>query len=300
MKLENERLQITFTDPSKMTTPRFNHAGFITEVLLDQTYQFCMPEQILPNRRNSRGHGLCGEFVLPTGELAKCGEWFFKPGVGLVQQTADFQRFNIFGTYEIQPFPIIVEQPSQDTIIFKQTGPSHDGYGAEICKTYRLENNQLILDIEVTNTGAKTLDFSEYQHNFVSLEQKPVGPGYVLELPCDKNLSQLEDATLSWGDERHLDSAVYLKEHSVYWKDFMDEKVLYHESYEVDSQAPARWTLRHENSSVSVSEEVNFTPSMIIVWSVEHCVCAELYYNAKILPGGTARWRRTWTFTKHS
>ena len=300
MKLKNNRLQITFENPSTMTTPRFSHAGFITEVLLDDTYQFCMPEQILPNRRNSHGHGLCGEFVLPTGELTKCGEWFFKPGVGLVQQTADFQRFNIFGTYEIQPFPIIVEQPSQDTIIFKQTGPSHDGYGAEICKTYRLENNQLILDIEVTNTGAKTLDFSEYQHNFVSLEQKPVGPGYVLELPCDKNLPQLEDATLSWGDERHLDSAVYLKDQSVHWKDFMDEKVLYHESYDALSEAPASWTLSHEDSPVSVSEEVDFTPSMIIVWSVEHCVCAELYYNAKILPGDTARWRRTWTFTKHS
>ena len=300
MKLKNNRLQITFENPSTMTTPRFSHAGFITEVLLDDTYQFCMPEQILPNRRNSHGHGLCGEFVLPTGELTKCGEWFFKPGVGLVQQTADFQRFNIFGTYEIQPFPIIVEQPSQDTIIFKQTGPSHDGYGAEICKTYRLENNQLILDIEVTNTGAKTLDFSEYQHNFVSLEQKPVGPGYVLEHPCDKNLSQLEDATLSWGDERHLDSAVYLKDQSVHWKDFMDEKVLYHESYDALSEAPASWTLSHEDSPVSVSEEVDFTPSMIIVWSVEHCVCAELYYNAKILPGDTARWRRTWTFTKHS
>ena len=300
MKLKNNRLQITFENPSTMTTPRFSHAGFITEVLLDNTYQFCMPEQLLLNRRNSHGFGLCGEFVLPTGELAKCGEWFFKPGVGLVQQAADFQRFNIFGTYEIQPFPIIVEQPSQDTIIFKQTGPSHDGYGAEICKTYRLENNQLILDIEVTNTGAKTLDFSEYQHNFVSLEQKPVGPGYVLELPCDKNLSQLEDATLSWGDERHLDSAVYLKEHSVYWKDFMDEKVLYHESYDTLSEVPASWTLIHEDSAVSVTEEVDFTPSMIIVWSVEHCVCAELYYNAKILPGDTARWRRTWTFTKHS
>ena len=300
MKLNNNRLQITFENPSTMTTPRFSHAGFITEVILDGNYHFCMPEQILPNRRNSHGHGLCGEFVLPTGELSKCGEWFFKPGVGLVQQTADFQRFNIFGTYEVQPFPIIVEQPSQDKIIFKQTGPSHNGYGAEICKTYRLENNQLIRDIEVTNTGAKPLDLSEYQHNFISLEQKTVGPGYVLELPCDKNLSQLEDATLSWGDERHLDSAVYLKEHSVHWKDFMDEKVLYHESYEVDSQAPARWTLRHENSSVSVSEEVDFTPSMIIVWSVEHCVCAELYYNAKILPGDTAHWRRTWTFTNHS
>ena len=29
MKLQNHRLQITFENPSTMTTPRFNHAGFI-------------------------------------------------------------------------------------------------------------------------------------------------------------------------------------------------------------------------------------------------------------------------------
>lgn len=300
MKLKNHRLQITFENPSSMTTPRFSHTGFITKVLLDGTYQFCMPEQLLPNRRNSRGHGLCGEFVLPTGELAKSGEWFFKPGVGLVRQTEDFQRFNIFGIYEVQPFPITVYQESDASICFFQKGLPRRGYCADIKKTYSLMENQLILDIEVTNTGNETLDLSEYQHNFISLEQKPVGPGYVLELPCDKNLSQLEDATLSWGDERHLDSAVYLKEHAVHWKDFMDEKVLYHESYDADPAVPASWTLRHENSSVAVTEEVDFTPSMIIVWSVEHCVCAELYYGAKITPGETARWRRTWTFNNYS
>ena len=299
MKLENERLQITFTDPAAMTTPRFSHAGFITEVLLDQTYQFCMPEQIFTNRRNSHGHGLSGEFVLPTGELAKCGEWFFKPGVGLVQQTADFQRFNIFGTYDIQAFPVTVEQPSKDAIIFRQTGPSHNGYGAEIRKTYHLENNQLILDIEVTNTGSEPLDLSEYQHNFISLEQNQVGPGYVLELPCDKNLLKLEQATLRQGDEHPMESIVAVQGNEVHWIASAEDRILYHESYDIDAASPAYWTLRHENSSVSVREEVDFIPSMIIVWSVEHCVCAELYYSTKLLPGDTAHWRRIWTFQNH-
>lgn len=75
MKLKNEHLQITFTDPAIMDSPRFDHAGFITEVLLDDTYQFCMPEQMISGRRNSHGMGLCGEFILGTGELAQEGEW---------------------------------------------------------------------------------------------------------------------------------------------------------------------------------------------------------------------------------
>ena len=298
MKLKNNRLQITFENPSTMTTPRFSHAGFITEVLLDDTYQFCMPEQLLSNRRNSHGFGLCGEFVLPTGELTKCGEWFFKPGVGLVQQTADFQRFNIFGTYEVQQFPITVHQENDFSISFFQKGLPWRGYCTDIKKTYSLEENQLILDIEVTNTGSEVLELNEYQHNFISLEQKPVGPGYVLELPCDKSIALLEQATLRQGDEHPMPSIVSVEDTKVHWIARADDRILYHESYDVDSQAAAFWTLKHEDSSLSVTEKVDFTPSMIIVWSVEHCVCAELYYGAKIAPGDTARWRRTWTFKK--
>lgn len=138
MKLKNERLEITFTNPAKMTSPRFAHAGFITEVLFDEKWQFCMPEQLLSDRRNSKGFGLCGEFMLGTGELAKSGEWFFKPGVGLVKQTTDFQRFDIFGTYEVKPFPVTIEQFDSHSITFFQKGTAWNGYGADIRKTYHL------------------------------------------------------------------------------------------------------------------------------------------------------------------
>ena len=298
MKLNNERLQITFTDPSEMTSPRFSHAGFITEVLLDDTWQFCMPEQILPDRRNSNGCGLCGEFVLSTGELAKCGEWFFKPGVGLVKQTADFQRFDIFGTYEVNPFPVITEYTDEQTITFFQKGNVWNGYGADIRKTYHLQENQLILEIEVTNTGTEKFELSEYQHNFVSLGQLPAGPGYQLTLPCDKNLKQIEAGTLRQGDEYPMPSAVSVQNDTVHWKERLDMRILYHESYEIHADAPRHWILKHENCPVSVREEVNFCPSMIIVWAVEHCICAELYHTVQLAPVESACWQRTWTFEK--
>lgn len=300
MKLENERLQITFTEPSKMNSPRFAHAGFITKVLLDNTWQFCMPEQILPERRNSKGCGLCGEFVLATGELAKCGEWFFKPGVGLVKQTADYQRFNIFGSYEVRPFPITIEKVNAEIITFFQKGTVWNGYGADIRKTYRLHDNQLILTIEVLNTGTESFELSEYQHNFISLDQFLAGPGYQLTLPCDKNLSQIEYATLRQGDEKPMPSAVYVQGNTVHWKESLDNKILYHESYEIDTEAPGRWTLQHENCPVSVSEKADFSPSMSIIWAVEHCICAELYHTVQLAPGETACWRRTWTFEKNT
>ena len=299
MKLKNERLKITFTNPSEMISPRFSHAGFITEVLLDDKWQFCMPEQILPNRRNSKGCGLSGEFVLATGELAKEGEWFFKPGVGLVKQTADFQRFNIFGTYEVKPFPVTIEHTDDQTITFFQKGTVWNGYGADIRKTYHLQDNQLILDIEVANIGTEKFELNEYQHNFVSLDQIPSGPGYHLTLPCDKNLRMIEQATLRQGDEHPMPSAVYVQGNTIYWNQSLNQRILYHESYEIDENAPRHWILKHENCPVSVREDVDFCPSMIIVWAVEHCICAELCHTVQLAPGETTCWQRRWTFEIH-
>ena len=296
MKLENGRLKITFTNPADMTSPRFAHAGFITDVLLDDKWQFCMPEQLLPDRRNSKGCGLSGEFVLSTGELAKKGEWFFKPGVGLVKQTADFQRFNIFGTYKVKAFPVIIEHADDQSITFFQKGTVWNGYGADIRKIYRLQENQLILTVEVTNTGTENFELSEYQHNFVSLNQIPAGPGYQLMLPCDKNLNMIEQATLRQGDEHPMPSAVCVQGDTVHWKETLDNRILYHESYSVHTEAPAYWILKHENSPISIQENVNFTPSMIIVWAVEHCICAELYHTVQLTPGESTQWQRTWTF----
>lgn len=296
MELKNERLKITFAEGNALTTPRFDHTGFITHVVLDDKHQFCMPEQILSERRNSRGRGLCGEFVLAAGELAKTGEWFHKPGVGLVQQTADFQRFNIFGTYETQFAPVEILEKTETSVTFFQNGLEQNGYCTDIKKTFRLQDDQLILTIEAANTGTKEFELNEYQHNFMALENLPIGPGYRLELPCDKNIMQLEQATLRQGDEALLPSAVFVKDHVIHWNSDLDQKILYHESYDVDSSAPYHWILSHEQSSLSVMEEVDFSPSMIIVWGVEHCICAEFYHTAKLAPGEQAQWRRTWTF----
>ena len=296
MKLKNNRLEITFKASSKMNTPRFCHVGFITEVLLDGKYQFCTPEQFISSRRNSKGEGLCGEFVLATGELAKAGEWFHKPGVGLVKQTADYQRFNIFGTYEVHSAPVEVKYQTEDSVCFFQRGILCNGYCTDIQKTYRLQDNQLILEIEVTNTGSKEFELSEYQHNFMALENLPVGPGYLLDLPCDDNINALSDATLRWGDEAKMPSIVSVQGSTIRWTGSADNRVLYHESYNVKPDAPCHWRLRHAQSPLSVMEEVSFQPGMIIVWSVEHCICAEFYQTVKLLPGEQAQWTRTWTF----
>lgn len=296
MKLQNARLQVNFADPQTNHNQRFDHTAVATQVVLDGKYAFCMPEQVLPARRSTGGVGLCGEFVLAgAAEAAKAGEWFAKPGVGLVQQTEDGAAYDMWKPYAIRPFGATA-QASAEAIIFRQQAVPCGGYAVDIEKVFRLQDNRLILDITVCNGGEKPCALQEYQHNFVSLEGMEIGEGYVLDLPCDKALAQIERQTLRQGDEIILPSAVRVEGKSALWKTDMRERIVYHRSEEIDPHAPHSWTLRHLRSGVSVLEETSFAPSRIDVWAVEHCVCAELYQSVRLAPGERASWRRAWRF----
>lgn len=295
MKLENKRLQVSFAAPEEIQTQRFDNTAIVNQVILDNIYPFCTQEQLLPNRRNTYGMGLCGEFVLETAENAKRDEWFFKPGVGLLKQLEDYQPYDIFKTYETRPFPVTMEKTDHEVISY-QNGIPCNGYCLDIKKTFHLEDTSLILDIYVQNTGTKVCNLKEYQHNFVSLQNLPIENGYILEVPCDKNLKEIENKTLRQGDEITLPSAVSVHEDKVYWINNMENRILYHISEKIQEDELYRWSLRHTNTPLSITEQTSFRPSQIVIWAVEHCICAEFYHTVQIVPGETTHWRRTWHF----
>lgn len=297
MKLENGCIQVTFIEPEKILTQRFDHTAIVTQVVLDGIHPFCTQEQVIPLRRSTNGIGLCGEFILDEAWAdAKAGEWVCKPGVGLLRQMEDNQLYDMWKTYEARPFEVTMQVRDHE-ILFQQKAIPCNGYGIDIEKIFHLEDNRLILDIRVRNAGTKECTLKEYQHNFVSIDHYPVGPGYVLELPNDRILNETEKQTLRQGDEIRLPSAVEVQNDQVLWTRNMDGSVLYHRSEEVGQKPPYRWTLQHAESDAAVAEQTDFCPSRIDVWAVEHCVCAEFYHTVHLLPGEPAHWRRTWTFT---
>ena len=296
MELKNHRLSIIVADPAAIETQRFDRTALIEQVVLDGKYTFCTPEQVLPGRRTTFGMGLAGEFVLEgAAEQAKAGELFVKPGVGLMEQLADKAPYDIWKNYPLRPLPVIARQ-QEDSVVFTQEPARAGGYGIRIQKTLSLRENRLVMDIQAENIGEKPYTLREYQHNFLSLEGKPVGPGYELEIPCDRTLREITRKTLRQGDEIVLPSAVRVEESRVIWEDDLSGKVMYHRSDDIAPDAPHRWTLRHRESGCSVSEEACFCPSRMDIWAVEHCICTEFYFCAFLSPGERAVWRRVWTF----
>lgn len=297
MKLENSRLSVTFAGCGEIDTQRFDNTAIVTQVTLDGRYGFCVPEQLLPHRKTTNGVGLCGEFVLDgPAEEAKAGEWYLKPGVGLLRQLEDGMLFDMWKRYEAALFPVTAEC-GEDTALFRQNCTVQNGWGLDIEKRFTLQNNRLILDYAVTNTGEKLCLLREYQHNFVSLAGENAQKGYRLSMPCNGLTGEYETGRVrSQSTGEAAEGVLRAEGTDVVWLQDLEDRVLYHRSETILPNAPRHWKLSLEGSPVTMAEETDFTPSRIDVWAPEHCISAEYYRSVSVAPGETARWRRTWIF----
>ena len=298
--IQNERLAVTFRyAPHTLFSERFEAAGVAEQVCLDGKYRFCEPEQRLAGRVTCGGVGLCGEYV--WDELAceaKPGEQFPKLGVGLLTQRPEGGPYNMWKHYETQPFPLSARFEKGRAVFVQEPVPCL-GIAARITKTVTLEGASLRTETTLENIGERTLALSEYQHNFVSLNGVPAGPGYRLKLPMDGTIEEISGSAYDVRDFRARRSGFMRAEgDSILWLKSMDGHGYHKETAENDLH-PERgncWRLTHDSLPLSVCEELCFRPSRLVLWGVEHCICTEAYIPLSVEPGESQTWTRLWHF----
>lgn len=298
--IQNERLAVTFRyDPAELFSERFEAAGVVEQVCLDGEYRFCEPEQRIAERVTCNGVGLCGEYV--WDELAnetKPGEQFPKLGVGLLTQRPEGGPYNMWKHYAVKLFPLSARFEA-DRAVFVQEPVACLGVAARITKIVTLDGASLRTETTLENTGERTLALREYQHNFVSLNGVPAGPGYRLELPMDGRIGEIFDSAYDVQDFRARCSGFMKAEgDAIVWLKSMDGHGFHKETPEKDLH-PERgnyWRLTHESLPLSVCEELSFRPQHLVLWGVEHCICTEAYIPLCVEPGRQMTWTRLWRF----
>ena len=296
--LENGDLRVTLRHPDREPRGvRFDTAAAAVQVVLHGRHTFCQPEQRLPGRITCWGEGLCGELDIPgIAEEVPAGDFFPKPGVGLLRQAEDRAPYHIMRAYEARRFPKRWEAGA-DWAVFTEEPEPCLGIALRLRREIRLEGNAVVLTTEAENTGTRAVSFTEYQHNFVALDDLPVGDGYSLEIPFDGTLAQLPGRFRRLEDGQPV-SRARTEGQRVLWTAPPDS-VTWHKVTEAPDILPCpeyRWTLSHRDSAASVSEVTDFRPARLVLWGVEHCICTEVYFAASLAPGGRCTWRRTWVF----
>jgi len=286
-RLHTNRLSVEIPLPGEglNNTCRFDRAGFITSILLDGIHELCTAE---PDNPGSGGVGLCSEIKCDALSVeAGIGEQFSKFGVGLLTKP-DEKPYNFMNRYECEPFE--TECDSTDTTAIFITKPKAcNNYGLAQKKTITVCENILTVAYEAENTGDKPLELNEYCHNFVTIDQFPTGPEYTLRFPT---------ASFSPGKKPLTDnSALILEGNTFTYTGYSATPALaLVESGEISDKQPCRWELTHSKSPVSIKEEVSFQPAMILIWTVDHIISAEVYHTFRLSPGEKHSWSRKWIF----
>lgn len=300
LNLKNRRLSVNVRLPdAQRPNLRFDSSVAIEEVELDRRHHFCTVERFDTSKQTSHGFGLNGEWKLKgAAEFARKGEYFPKPGVGLLCQIEDGKPYGIFEKYQVKPFRKEWEY-GQDWITFTEIPEECMGIALLITRKLRLIENTIRLETVVRNVGKAEIELSEYQHNFINIDHMPIQQGYRYRLPYDRTLAELPNCFFDWDTLEHVNtSAVQVKDGEVIWTEPMNGRVYEKitESVHIMDVPEYRWKLSHEASPASISGIDLFKPSRLVLWTSDHCVCTEGYYTLWLSPGEEDSFVRKWEF----
>ncbi|MCL2665125.1 MAG: hypothetical protein FWE82_05885 [Defluviitaleaceae bacterium] len=285
-QLKNERLTVTVTEPGHdYCEQRFDWTGFVTQVTLDGNHTFCAYESNNP-MQGSGGIGLCSAFMgikQNNYDATPVGCEYLSIGVGRVTRTSE-APYNFMARLPVRPFKTDVTADAHK-LSFCQTGESCNGFMYELEKDVSICENKLKITTRLLNTGEQTIDTTEFNHNFLCIDEAPLGPDYKMTLPytpeitIDKGNYVIETKSLSL---RHMHEKDYF----------------YCNVNNFDSVADHFWELIHLPSGVSVRETGDFTVCAFNIWGRSHVVSPEVFVKINIAPGKKFEWTRFYSFDK--
>lgn len=319
--LHSSRLAVEIAAPGSVYAgTRFDWTGFVTQVTLDGKHTFCMPESLEPGQ-GTGGIGLCGEFgnEKAVGYAdAQPGDLFPKLGIGLLRRP-NTAEYNFFRPYEIvQRFPIQVSAaepvPTEPQAQFVADALDCRGYAAQLTKTVRVRENWLEIACQLANVGNRTIDTHEYYHNFMGIDQKPIGPEYRLRFPYPIQLADLSRAFRHMAPpllrkllpapllDRLLkrvvtgSSSILRIAGNDITLNGVPQKAFYCRPLGFFKAEGPQWELVYLPGGVGLREYDDFTPSRVAVWGTTHVISTEVFVDIHLQPGETARWTRRYEF----
>ena len=284
--LQKGDLAISLCVPEKVYNgARFDHSVIIDEITW-RGHSFASVE--LPagvEGQTTDGVGIIGEIKGPEEETIKVdelGSKFMKLGVGTMTNDRP-GKYNFFHPYPIaEPCRYTVRSQEDRALIIVEQ-PACDDFSAVLVKDIRLQENKLTVISTLINTGDKDIHASEYNHNFLLIDDLKLGEGgYTLTMPEGLDLSDVKHPCIEVKDRDLI---------------FNDSPEFYYFSLgpavEVDG---VRWCMTSQTAGVGVRETGTCTVEKMDLWGKEHVMSSEAYINCSAAAGECVQWQRNWEF----
>ncbi|AIQ51716.1 hypothetical protein [Paenibacillus sp. FSL R7-0331] len=288
-RLSNGILTVDIAEPGTYNRTRFDWTGFITQVTLEEgKHIFCVPESLIPGQ-GSGGMGLCNEFGISRTigyDEAAAGEWFPKPGVGLLRKLEDIP-YDFTADYPLQPSEMTADSSSCG-IIYKVISAECRGYSFILTKQISLDEDRLIIDYTLENTGSKPIHTEEYIHNFIGINGAPAGEGYELRLPGEAGVHEPESVYTS--------GLLHVAGDRIHWNAQPDRPFYCRLGGWEPEDADWYWELVHNPARAGVRESGSFRPERMALWGERHVISPEVFADISILPRHSKDWSRSYQF----
>ena len=219
---------------------------------------------------------------------AKAGGTFIRIGVGVVRKP-DESKYERFKTYQIVDAGKRTLKTGKDFITFTHSLSDGNGYGYEYTKTIRLAKNKPEMQIEhsLKNTGKKTIQTSQYNHNFFVMDGKPTGPESSVKFAFDIQDIKPENDAIADLRTREITYRRELATGESVFKEFTGF-----------GKSSSDYDFRVENRSAGAGVHITGDQplSKMVYWSIRTVFCPEPYIDITVEPGKSHRWTYTYQF----
>ena len=218
---------------------------------------------------------------------AKAGGTFVRIGIGTVRKP-DEPAYRPFDTYEIVDHGTWRIRRHKDRIEFTQRLKSDEGYAYIYRKTIRLVKGkpELLIQHSLKNVGKKTIETTQYNHNFFVIDHEIVGPDVRVKFAFAPT------ATRGFKDRAEIRGLEIVFPHEIEGKNGVFSEL-------TGSNKDVRdYDFRVENlksgagvriTSDQPLEKANF-------WAISTVASVEPYISLKIEPSKEAHWTLRYTF----
>ncbi|MDA3929560.1 MAG: hypothetical protein PF541_11420 [Prolixibacteraceae bacterium] len=287
--LKNNILEVEIGTPSEYYTgSRFDASGNIKQITLNGQHSFCASEK--PSYNSAYGFGLLNEFDidLPCNFAgAKNGEYFHKIGVGALLKQNN-SPYNFFRSYEIKRLNYNVIQESDAQLIFETKSEPIREMQYEYSKKITLNENELLIEYSLKNSGLSKIQAKEYCHNFLAFNGQNIGKDYCLSLNENIVPSQFNETV-------NTENLIQYNSNKLNWQ-ASPERDFFISGLSNGNPLCKSWTLENSKEKLSVKEELDSVCAHFNLWGTKHVVSPELFVGIDLSPNKEKKWQRKYTF----
>jgi hypothetical protein len=149
---------------------------------------------------HDHGAGTVEEFGMelhrPLGyDAAKVGEPFLKIGVGVLTKSDDPKGYGFYKDYKVIEWPAWRVTSGADWAEFAQSASLPGGrVGYDLVKRVEVTADGFRIVRRLKNTGSEGWATDHYGHNYISIDEKPVGPEYVVKVGYEPKVAEQRGA----------------------------------------------------------------------------------------------------------